>query len=114
MTRKRVSDEKTLSWHPYHTRLNFEFELVDGEMVEYLVQLEYNDGSYENPDWKQVARFDSSHGFLHMDIHHTDGSKEKIHRIFPQSYENYEEYRYAKDYLVREEYRLLKRAGYVN
>jgi len=34
MTRKRVSDKKTLSWHPHHTRLNFEFEIVDGEMIE--------------------------------------------------------------------------------
>ena len=114
MTHKSVSDRKTLSWHPHHTRLTFEFKIADGKMTEYMIQLEYNDGSYADPDWKQVARFDSSHDFFHMDLHHTDGTKEKIHSIFPQWYANYEEYRYAKDYLVREEYGLLRRTGYVN
>jgi len=36
VTRKFVSDEKTLSWHPHHTRLNFEFEIADGGMIEYI------------------------------------------------------------------------------
>ncbi|MDZ7689225.1 MAG: hypothetical protein U5J64_11055 [Halobacteriales archaeon] len=37
MTRKRVSDKKTLSWHPYHTRLNFEFESDEFDEIDKLL-----------------------------------------------------------------------------
>ena len=113
MTRKRVSDEKTLSWHPHHTRLNFEFELVGGEMVEYMVQLEYNDGSYENPDWKQVVRSDTSHDYFHIDFHFADGRKKQQTKGLPQDLTIGEEYRRAEGLFVRDEYKLLRRLGYV-
>jgi hypothetical protein len=114
VTRKLVSDKKTLSWHPYHTRLNFEFEIVNGKMTKYMIQLEYNADSYAEPDWKQVARSDTAHEFFHIDLHYTDGVKEKQWSQFPQNLPNAKEYRLAKGYLVRNEYDLLRKTGYVN
>lgn len=112
MTRKHVSDESTLSVNP-PTRLNFEFTIADGRMTWYMIQLEYNEGDWLNPDWKQVARFDSSHGFFHMDVHHASGGKEKFVNRFPQSLTNTEEYEVAKGYLISNEYELLTRSGHV-
>jgi hypothetical protein len=113
MTRKRVSDEKTLSWHPYHTRLNFEFELVGGEMVEYMVQLEYNDGGYEEPDWRQVARSDTAHDYYHIDFHFENGKKVQRRESLPQNLTLDDENESAKDLFIRDEYKLLRRLGYV-
>ena len=113
MSRKLVSDKKTLSWHPYHTRLNFEFEIADGEMTEYMIQLEYNDGSYEKPDWKQVARSDTSHDYYHIDFHFADGEKKQQKENLPQNLSIDEEYDSAKDLFIREKYKILMRLGYV-
>lgn len=113
MTGKLVSDEKTLSWHPYHTRLNFEFEIIGGEMTGYIIQLEYNDGSYAEPDWKQVARSDTSHDYFHIDFHFADGEKEQQTENLPQNLPPDEEYRRAKSLFIRDEYRILRRLGYV-
>lgn len=113
MTRKLVSDEKTLSWHPYHTRLNFEFEIADGEMTEYVVQIEYNAGSYAEPDWRQVARSDTSHDYFHIDFHSADGGKKQQRMNLPQNLTLDEEYRRAKGLFIRKEYDILKRLGYV-
>ena len=82
-------------------------------MTWYMIQLEYNNGDWIEPDWKQVARFDKSHRFFHMDIHHASGEKEKFVSCFPQNLSNSEEYEVAKGYLISNEYGLLKRSGYV-
>ena len=113
MSRKQVSDKKTLSWHPYHTRLNFKFEIVDGEMSEYMVQLEYNEGRYAEPNWRQVARSDTSHEYFHIDFHFADGKKEQQTEVLPQNLSPDEEYRRAKGLFVRDRYRILRRLGYV-
>lgn len=113
MTRKIVSDEKTLSWHPYHTRLNFEFNIIDGEMTEYVIQLEYNAGSYAEHDWKQVARSDTAHDFFHIDFHFADGEKKQQRVSLPQNLTRDEEYRRAKGLFIRKEYVILNRLGYV-
>jgi len=85
VNRKYVSDEMTLSWHPYHTRLNFEFVIDGVEMVEYMVQLEYNEGTLSRPNWRQVARSDTDHDFFHIDLHYAEGRKEKYIQQLPQT-----------------------------
>jgi len=40
------------------------FHVLQG--VEEVKQLEYNDGDWLEPNWKQVARFDSNHRFFHI------------------------------------------------
>ena len=110
---KRIRDTKTLSWYPHHIRLSFEFKIEDSEMTEYVVQLEYNDGDYADEDWKQVARFDTSHDFFHIDLHYADGTKQKHWNTLPQYLDTDEEFNKARAYLVRKSTELTRKTGYV-
>jgi len=77
------------------------------------VQLEYNDGDYTQPDWKQVARFDTSHGFFHLDLHYADGAKQKYWEFLPQYPDTDEAFNKARAYLVRKSTELVRKSGYV-
>lgn len=46
-------------------------------MTEYVAQLEYDAGEVHRPEWRQVARSDTSHDFFHIDVHYVDGEKDK-------------------------------------
>lgn len=83
-------------------------------MTEYVVQLEYDAGEVHHPEWRQVARSDTSHDFFHIDVHYVDGEKEKLWSELPQTLSPAEEYRFAKGYLERNEYTLLRETGYVD
>jgi len=78
-----------------------------------VVQLEYNAGSYAEPDWKQVVRSDTSHDYFHIDFYFADGEKNQQTAGSPQSLTRDEEYGRAKGLFVREEYSILRRLGYV-
>ncbi len=113
MDRKEVVYDKILSWNEkYQTRLNYEFVVSEGDIERYMIQLEFNTAVYIDTEWVQVARFDTSHSFMHMDLHYNDGTKKK-YRDFPQTLDTKKELLYAEDYLrTREEY-LLEVTGYV-
>jgi hypothetical protein len=113
VTDKKIDGERTLTWHPYHARLNFEFEIVDGEMTEYLVQLEYNAGDFVEADRKQAARSDTAHSYYHIDFHFVNGQKVQRRESLPQNLPCYKEFRSAKHLFINNEYEILRRLGYV-
>jgi len=71
-----------------------------------MLQLEYNAGSYEKPDWKQVARSDTAHGHYHIDFHFKSVRKVQRRESLPQSLHPDEEYESAKDSFVENEYEI--------
>jgi hypothetical protein len=48
-------------------------ERIEGEVVQFVVQYEI----FAKGQWHPVVRYDTSHGFAHMDLMHADGRKEK-------------------------------------
>ena len=48
-------------------------ETDKGEVVDFAVQLEV----FVNDQWKVVIRYDSAHGFAHIDRYYLDGKKVK-------------------------------------
>jgi hypothetical protein len=48
--------------------LRVRFELEQGQVVEFTVQLECRFG--EDDAWASVVRYDTAHGFAHCDRHH--------------------------------------------
>jgi hypothetical protein len=55
-------------------RIRAHFTVDKGEVVDFLVQYE----ALINEKWYAVVRFDTAHGFPHIDILHFDGRKEKF------------------------------------
>ena len=58
-------DETARKRHYHETR--------KGKIVSFIVQLEVN----FNNEWREVIRYDSAHGFAHIDKYYLDGSKVK-------------------------------------
>jgi hypothetical protein len=54
-------------------RIRAHFTVHKGEVVDFLVQYE----TLINEKWHPVVRFDTAHGFPHIDILHFDGRKDK-------------------------------------
>lgn len=54
-------------------------ETDKGEVVGFAVQLEV----FVNDQWKVVIRYDSAHGFAHIDRYYLDGKKVKEYRGRP-------------------------------
>jgi hypothetical protein len=55
-------------------RIRAYFTVDKGEVVDFLVQYE----TFINEKWHPVVRFDTAHGFPHIDILHFDGRKDKF------------------------------------
>ncbi len=55
-------------------RIRAHFTVDKGEVIDFLVQYETRIGER----WYAVVRFDTAHGFPHIDILHFDGSKDKF------------------------------------
>ena len=54
--------------------LGVRFELESGQVQKFTVQLEYLIGG----QWAPVVRYDTAHGFAHMDIMHPYDSAQKV------------------------------------
>ena len=59
------------------TRLRVAIRTVRGKVVTFTVQLEI----YRKERWVPVARYDTHHGFAHLDILHADGTEDKIRLV---------------------------------
>jgi len=90
------------------TRLRVSLATVRGKVVSFTVQLEI----FREKRWAPVARYDTHHGFAHLDILHSDGTQDKIRlvardfkdaldMVFADLLTNWE--RYVKGYLREEE-----------
>jgi len=56
-----------------NTRKRHYHETDSGKVIRFSVQLEV----YENNTWRVVLRYDSAHGFAHIDKYFIDGRKDK-------------------------------------
>ncbi len=54
-------------------RRRIRHERIEGKVVQFMVQYEV----LVKGQWLPVVRYDTSHGFVHRDLMHPDGSKEK-------------------------------------
>ena len=59
------------------TRLRVSIRTVRGKVVTFTVQLEIS----RKERWTPVARYDTHHGFAHLDILHPDGTEDKIRLV---------------------------------
>jgi hypothetical protein len=59
------------------TRLRVSVVTERGKVKRFLVQLEV----LQNEEWMPVARYDTHHGFAHLDILHPDGTQDKIRLV---------------------------------
>jgi hypothetical protein len=59
------------------TRLRVSVATARGRVVTFTVQLEIS----RKERWAPVARYDTHHGFAHLDILHPDGTQDKLRLV---------------------------------
>jgi hypothetical protein len=57
------------------------FDRTDDEVIQFSVQYM----AFLQEEWQPIVRFDTAHGYAHMDISHPNGTQDK-HRLDAQDY----------------------------
>ena len=70
-------------FYAVNCRIRHSLKKSKGKILEFCVQLEINYRS----DWTAIVRYDTTHGYAHRDLIHSDGRQEK----FPLGLLNYNE-----------------------
>ena len=83
----------------YDNALRVMFETERGQILRFVVQLEYQFG--EEGEWFPVVRYDTAHGYAHRDIMHPTKKEEKT-EISVQDYN--EAFTIAMDDVVEKRY----------
>lgn len=86
--------------HDPDVQYRVRFDVERGQVIEFMVQLEY-----DGPDgWQPVVRFDTAHGFAHCDRYGPDGVEQQHQPMLQRDYR--EALTYAIQY-VKTNYALL-------